>query len=104
LLLGENLSHFGQDILGRTAFAGPHLLNRHSKGLHLFRLLGQLDELLIGSGVPYDQFSLAVDGQDDRLAGFLQVAQELQGVPLEARARVDVPVDIQHAVYSSHAI
>ena len=38
--------------------------------------LGQLDELLIGSGVLHDQFGLAVDGEHDGVAGFLQLAEE----------------------------
>jgi hypothetical protein len=53
--------------------------------IHPFGSIGQFQQFLIGSGVLYNQFRLAVDGQHDGMTRFLQLAKEFGGIPLEVR-------------------
>ena len=55
-------------------------------------------------GVLYDEVCLAVNCQNDRLAGFLQMAEEFRRIPLEIGQRVDVTIDIQQSLHSQHEI
>ena len=59
-------------------------------------LLGRLAEPLVGGGVLDDQLGLAVDGQDDRLAGLLHLINEFRRVLFEIGQRVNVAADVEH--------
>jgi hypothetical protein len=78
------LPQFLERLFGRNAFAAFHRREPLADSDHRFRLIDQFEHLLIGFGALNDDLGLAVDGQDDRPACTLQLADQRHGIPLEA--------------------
>jgi hypothetical protein len=62
LLAVGDRPHLRQRVIGGDDSAGFHVVERCPQGVRLFGTLGQVDELLIRSGILDDQLGPTVDG------------------------------------------
>ena len=79
MLFGEALREFAD----RTAFTALGLFQAAADAADAFQKFLIIEKLLVCLGTLHDNFSLAVDGEDEGLPGLLQVLNVLAGVPLE---------------------
>jgi hypothetical protein len=83
-------------LVKANSAAGVHVLDALADTLEHAGLLGDLAKPLVRSGILDDQLGLAVDGQDDRLAGFLSLANEFRCILLKIGERMNIAADIEH--------
>src|SRR4051812_1132971 len=60
-----------------------HVLNASADAFEYPGFFGRLEKLLLGGGVLYDRFGLAVDGEDDRRSRLLQMINEFRYAIIE---------------------
>jgi len=88
-------AEFLKRLFRRDPFATRHRGESFLDAHHRFRPINQLDHSLIGLSVLHDDLGFAVDGQYDRSARLLQLADQRHGIPLETRQRLNIAADVQ---------
>ncbi len=81
--------------------AGIHILNSLPDAFEHAGFFGDLAKFLVRGSVLDDQLGLAVDGQDDGLAGFFQLVNKFGCVLFEIGQRMNLPVRIG---FQGHAL